>query len=179
MAKVRGFILDLSNNEGQAFAQNPEQFEETYSAVREARAALAGTHQRRQFKHTANPTVSIDLLFNRKLLADLARSIGNYDEAWLTRILPRAKAFFASLASPRQHRGTVLLQSPPPVLLVWPKVLRIRAELDECVIRNREFAEDASLVEFVAAMKFTEQRTKELFSADIRRLGSLRGGDSG
>jgi hypothetical protein len=175
VATVYGYVLNLSSNDGQMFAQNPREFEETYSAVWNDRAGLGAPHQRRQFKSSNNPTVSIDLTFNRKVIADMSRKLGTYDEAKLRLVMTRAKAFFQSLTVPRKHQGSVLVQSPPAVLLVWPKVLKVRANLDRATFRNAEFAADGSLVDFVASLSFTEQRTRDLFSDDVLRLGSMRG----
>jgi hypothetical protein len=175
VAKVYGYLLDLVTNEGQMFAQNPEEFEETYSAVWNDRAGLGAPHHRRQFKATNNVGVTIELKFNRKIIADLSRKLGSYDEAKLRLVMKRAKAFFQSLTVPYKHQGSALVQAPPPVLFVWPNTLKVRANLDRAGIRNTEFASDASLVEFVASLEFTEQRTRDLFSDDIRRLGSERG----
>ena len=180
-ARVRGMVLDVTTNESQIFLQNPEQFEETYAAVYEERAALSAPHHRRQFRATELVPVTMEAIFSRKILSMAALQAGNksFTLADLDRAILRAKAFFASLASPRRHPGTVLLQSPPTVIVIWPHVMRIRAKMDRARITNREFATSGHLVEFAVELEFKEVRVRDLYSSDIRKLGSMRGGASG
>lgn len=180
-ARVRGMVLDTTNNESQIFLQNPERFEETYAAIYEERAALSAPHHRRQFKATELVPITMELIYNRKILSMAARKAGNKNFTLndLDRAMLRAKAFFASLASPVRHPGTVLLQSPPTVLLIWPHVMRLRAKMDRARISNQEFSIDGHLTEFVADLEFKEIRERDYYSVDIRKLGSMRGGTSG
>lgn len=178
MAKVRGYITDLTTNEGLTFALNPQQFEERYEAGWTERAHLAGSYRRLQFNSTANPRIAIELVFNRALLAIESRVFNTYDETDLRRRIERAKNFLESLCYPRQHQGSVLAQSPPPVLVVWPEVMAIRCVTMSCGIRNDEFDERGELVQFTATMEFQEQRVYPIYSDRVRKVGSMRGSKS-
>jgi len=178
MPGVRGYITDLTTNEGLTFALNPQQFEERYEAGWTERAHLAGSYRRLQFGSTANPRITIELVFNRAIMAVQSRTFGAYDETDLRRRMERAKNFLMSLTYPRQHQGSVLAQSPPPVLVVWPEVMSIRCVTMSCGIRNDEFDKDGQLVQFTANVEFQEQRVYPIYSDRIRRVGSMRGSKS-
>lgn len=179
-ARVRGMVLDVTTNESQIFLQNPEQYDEVYSAIYEDRAALAAPHHRRQFRATELVPITMELVYSTKIAVMAATQAGMYPSAGeVYGAINRAKAFFESLASPRRHPGTVLLQSPPTVMVIWPHVLRVRAKMDRATIMNREFARTGHLVEFMVSLEFREIRDRDLYSSDIRKLGSMRGGTGG
>jgi hypothetical protein len=179
MPAIRGYILDLETNDGFMFLLNPQQFEESYTANWTDKPPLSGSFHRMQFKSTANPRISIEVMRDRELIAHYARRLGTYDETQIKRAMDYGKSFLQSCLYPRRHQGSILMQSPPALLCVWPNVLSMRAVLQSCTITNEEFDVNGYLVKFTARLELTEQRLEPIYSADIRRLGSMRGSRSG
>ena len=179
MPVVRGYILDLETNQGFTFLLNPESFEEQYAANWADKPSLAASYHRLQFRSTNNPRINIEVVRDRQLIAHYARQLGKYDENLIKRAMDYGKAFLQSCVYPRRHQGSILTQSPPALLCVWPKVLSIRAVMMGCNIVNDEFAKDGTLTKFTARIELVEQRLEPIYSADVRRLGSMRGSRSG
>ena len=84
-----------------------------------------------------------------------------------------------SLVYPRMHRGSVLMRSPPQVLLVWPKVLSLRAGVKDVKFKHEEFDKTGAIVQFTVSISFFEIILIPRYADEIREIGSMRGSKSG
>ncbi len=149
-------LLDLSTGEGFRVQFNPERLREKVGAEWKEVAVPGYSYPILYYANTRSHEISLSLKFLAETQQDLEG-------------LTELKRFLWSLVYPVED-GT----SPPDVLLIWPGTCRMVIVVTQLDIENEAFNRAGQVTEFTCAFEAKERRQYQLFSSDVRRLGSVR-----
>ena len=154
-------ITDLVSGEVLALQYNPETLDLALRVAYEAIKVPGLSWQPLQYGGTENQDIQIDVasLSNTPTESQSAR---------------RALAFLHSLCYPRAAADSVVTGAPCRVLFVWPNLLSLTCRLKELSTKVSRFAQDGSLLDFVAHLTLAEVGDVNILAEDVVNTGFWR-----
>jgi hypothetical protein len=153
-------LVNLATNETQSCLLNPTQFTERV-AVNWSRAPVLGlSHQPLQYQSTGNRQLPGMEFYVDKFYAAAAPADPDIDDF---------RNFLRALTVPPTP-AIGMPTAPPRVLVLWPRVLTIETVITELEFSYRQFAGDASVLLYAAAVTFEEILDVRVTS-EMRRNG--------
>jgi Contractile injection system tube protein len=153
---------------------NPTELELSVKAVYQQHIVPGMSHTVKQFSHTENMTFGLDLFFR---VHDPLEPWGNMPR-FSVEERAEVEAFFLSLVVPRGE--TVIAQnSPPPVMVVWPKFLTFECAVNEVKLKYSQFNRFGDPIEMTASLQLEEVRSvryssKQAYEWGLRRARNPR-----
>ncbi len=115
------------------------------------------SHQPQQYVHTGNMQLKFDFGFD-------SESNEEYDQV-------RARRFLEALCFPVRSATSVANSAPPGILLGWPNLYRITANMHKLSIEDKLFGPTMQPTWFVATLTIEQALIERLYSDDVERMG--------
>jgi len=171
--------LDSPDQESLRAQFNPNELALTIKAVWQKTTIPGMSHTLRQFSHTDDLGLKLDLYF--RVSAPAAAVAAGLVERPDSRLEPftlddrfHAESFLFSLCVPRGDSSFVTRNSPPKVLVVWPEFLSFEAIINDVDFKYTGFNVTGEPTEFTASLSIEEMRDLRYTSLDARLGGFQR-----
>lgn len=157
-------IASLQTGESMTVFFNPAELKKGFS-VKWNRLEVPGLpHEPLQYKGTSNLKIPLTLV---------AHAFDGRPNARVE--LEDFERFLMSLGYPADGASSVATGAPPTCLVIWPRVLSMRAKLvDDVSMSHVQFAPEGGALRLAASVTFEEHRTNRLTSEDVRLYGTRR-----
>jgi hypothetical protein len=177
-APARAALLNLATNELRPFRMNPAELPVNITVNWGKVAGMGADFEWLHYHHTASPTFALELHQYRMAMVEQRHhgrsSLTASDVEEVREQYESDRRFLLSLCYPQGRQNDLVKRSPPPCLLLWPKLLAVKVVVESLAIKDTLFARDGSSLEFVANLGLIESRTYRLTSEDVARVGLLR-----
>jgi hypothetical protein len=159
----RMYMADIDTQETLEMQFNPAELEEVLEPVWAKLEVPGLSHERLQYSHTRNHTMSFELIFDA-MIGGPTTTDQNMD----------ARKFLLSLCYAKKGAQNVNDGQATRVLFVWPTFVSLTAKIGTIKISHTRFNLNGTPTFFKARVSIEEIRDTRLYSEDVRESGTLR-----
>jgi hypothetical protein len=146
---------------------NPATLKERYQINFDDLAPLGLDHEIGQYRNTASANIPIELAFDQVIVSKRWSQDNPQIEDW--------RGFLLQFTAAMEESSEFIGGAPPQMLLVWPNVLTIRAQVRSLEFSYQRFrADDLSCMTWTATMELKEVRTGFWSSGRLRSAAGMR-----
>ncbi len=146
---------------------NPNGLRERYQMRYDDLAPLGSDHEIGQYRNTASANIPIQLAFDRAIIAKRLNQNEPDIDSW--------RNFLYQFTAPLVEDDEFTTGGPPQMLLIWPNVLTIRAQVRSLEFDYQRFSiDDLRLLTYTASLELKEARTGLWSSEQMRTAGGVR-----